>query len=88
MHAMYTKGFMVAEACDQYDNKVIHLLALVLSTSLRISVRAQGKVTLGTGVQIPVADVAFNYAAIHFPVLYNLPQRPVPLIPCLDGVGG
>ena len=29
-------------------------------------------------------------AAIHFPTVYNLQrhQRPVPLIPCIHGVGG
>ena len=34
--------------------------------------------------------IAFNCAAIDFSTVYNLPchQRPVPLIPCLHGVGG
>ena len=38
----------------------------------------------------PVTAITFSCAAIHFSTVYNLHchQRPVPLIPCLHGVGG
>ena len=37
----------------------------------------------------PVTAITFSFAAIHFPIVYNIQhqQRPVPLIPCLYGVG-
>ena len=46
--------------------------------------------TLGTMVQILVTAITFSCAAIHFYTVCILQhhQRPVPLIPCLDGVEG
>ena len=44
----------------------------------------------GTGVQIPVIEITFSSAAIHFTAVYNLQrhQRSVPLTPWLHGVVG
>ena len=41
-------------------------------------------------VYTPVMAITFSCAAIHFSSVYNLQrhQRPLPLIPCLYGVGG
>ena len=46
--------------------------------------------TLRTGVRILVMAITFSSAAIYVLAVYNLQrrQRPVALIPCLDGVGG
>ena len=43
-------------------------------------------VTLRTGVRILVTAIIFSCAAIYFPAVPH--QRPVPLTPCLYGVGG
>ena len=51
--------------------------------------RARG-VILGAGVRILVTAIIVSCAAIRFPAVENLQhrQRPVPLTPCLYGVGG
>ena len=59
-------------------------------TSMWVRSLAQLVRALGTVVRIPIMAITFSCAAIHIPAVYNLQrhQRPVPLVPCLYGVGG